>query len=129
MPLHPLHDFVRESWRIESVFFAQPKYQELAEYHAEWISRPTIGIPDLEEAAVRFSDGKLRPDVPLKELCNRAHWLHPFELHVKFMRLNAFTRGNGQVGCLWWLKRMRDKGLPAHRGFLHQCHLQALGRA
>lgn len=145
-----LHNFVRESNRIEGIIRA-PTDEELVATD-DFLRLREITVQDVEGLVSVYAPGhKLRryktlnvmvggrrcpeggPEIPhrLGALLSRANSGHddPFHIHVAYELLHPFTDGNGRSGRAIWAWQMLRTGYGLEIGFLHRFYYQVLADA
>ena len=144
--------FIRESQRIEGIT-RDPLPREI-EAHETFLALEEVMIADLEKFVGDVAGAGLRrlpgmnvivgsheppPGGPkieaeLSELLTVLHntveghsSISPWEAHVEYETLHAFTDGNGRSGRVLWAWQMLREGRdPFALGFLHAAYYQAL---
>jgi hypothetical protein len=140
---YDLHDFVRESNMIESIYRA-PTAEEINE-SIRFLALSQVTIADLEQfVKVNAPGHRLRDKVglnvrigrhlppaggpaikkKLQALLDKIEMaeLTPFQAHQAYEDLHPFTDGNGRSGRILWLWMMQDAPL----GFLRTYYYQSL---
>lgn len=147
-PSHPgLHDFVRESNRIENIV-RDPTPEEI-EAHEQMLSLDVIRVADMETFVKQVAGKPLRerpgmdvrvgghlppPGGPaircdLEDLLGQTNddiWT-PYEAHCRYETLHPFLDGNGRSGRALWAWQMLRLGRdPFLLMFLRSFYYQAL---
>ena len=145
-----LLDFIRESNRIEGIE-REPTDAEVQQ-HYDFLSLPSVDVPDLERFVSVVADAPLRERVGM-DVCVGSHRppaghphirgqlgiilsevhdrrLTPYEAHVRYELLHPFMDGNGRSGRVLWAWQMTRAGLdPFSLPFLHRFYYQTLDAA
>lgn len=142
-----LHNFIRESNRIENLFH-DPLDAEV-EAHMQILACDGLTLADLYAFVEKCAPGNRLRDMlglnvrvgnyypppggplirgQLTELLRRINdeTIDPWKAHCEYEKLHPFTDGNGRSGRAIWLWMMERDDMPIYEGFLKTFYYQTL---